>query len=74
VSLSDCYRDMTDLQFGVYSGTSLATLTPVAGPSSWPSVLQFSAIAGRQYRVDIGSTHAQANYMPFSVRVGTTPY
>ena len=74
VSLSDGYRNMTDLQFGVYSGTSLATLTPVAGPSSWPSVLQFSAIAGRQYWVDIGSTHAQANYMPFSVRVGTTPY
>jgi hypothetical protein len=73
VSLSDGYRNMTDLRFDVYSGTSLGTLTPVAGPSSWPSVLQFNAVAGRQYWLDIGSTHAQANEMPFGVRVGTTP-
>jgi hypothetical protein len=63
------------VRFGVYTGSSLATLAPVAGPSSGTSPpLQFDAVAGRQYWVDVGTSDAQANFQGLSVRVGTTPY
>jgi hypothetical protein len=72
-SVDPLYRPGSDLRFGVYTGTSLATLTAVGGPSSPPAPIQFDAVAGRQYWLDIGTSDAQANYMPLYVRVATTP-
>jgi hypothetical protein len=74
VSVDSGYRFASDVQFGAYTGTSLATLTPVGGPSSPPASIQFNAVAGQQYWVDIGTSDAQANYIPLSVRVATTPH
>jgi hypothetical protein len=50
------------VRFGVYTGTSLATLTPVGEPSS--TEIQFNAVAGQQYWIDIGTSDAQASYVP----------
>jgi hypothetical protein len=75
-SMSASYRSLSGVQFGVYTGSSLATLTPVAGPSSAGTSppLQFNAVAGQQYWIDVGTSDAQANFQLLSVRVGTTPY
>jgi len=61
------------LQFGVYTGSSLATLTPVGGPSSSPEAIKFDVVAGKQYWIDVGSADMQADYSPFYMYVGTTP-
>jgi hypothetical protein len=73
VSLSSGGRNVNELNVGVYSGTSLATLAPVAGPSPGAIPLQFDAVAGKQYWIDIGSADAQANFLPFGVQVRTAP-
>jgi hypothetical protein len=72
-SVDTLYRPGSEVKFGVYTGTSLATLTPVGGPSSPPGSIQFNAVAGQQYWIDIGTSDAQANYMPLYVRVAPTP-
>jgi hypothetical protein len=72
-SVDPLYRLGSEVKFGVYTGTSLATLTPVGGPSSPPGSIQFDAVAGKQYWIDVGTSDAQANYMPLYVRVATTP-
>jgi hypothetical protein len=74
VTLTSFGRPLSELKVGVYTGSSLATLTPVAGPSTGVAPLQFEAVAGKQYWIDIGSDDAQANFGAFSVRVGTTPF
>jgi hypothetical protein len=65
-------RNPAKVRFGAYSGTSLSTLTPVAGPSTGagPTFPQFDAVAGKQYWIDIGTSDAQANFSPVSVHVG----
>ncbi|HEY0630769.1 MAG TPA: hypothetical protein VGC98_01840 [Thermoleophilaceae bacterium] len=74
-SVSTSFRSLSGMPFGVYTGSGLATLTPVAGPSPGTSPpLQFDAVAGRQYWIDVGTSDAQANFQGLSVRVGTTPY
>jgi hypothetical protein len=75
-TMSTSFRSLSGVRFGVYTGSSLATLTRVAGPSS-PATsppLQFNAVAGQQYWIDIGTSDAQANFQVLGVRVGTTPY
>jgi hypothetical protein len=72
VHVDPLYRPGNELKFGVYTGTSLATLTPVGGPSSAPGSIQFDAVAGKQYWIDVGTSDAQANYMPLYVSV-TSP-
>ena len=66
-------RDPAKVRFGVYSGTSLSTLTTVAGPTTLAgsrTFPQFEAVAGKQYWIDIGTSDAQANFSPVSVHVG----
>jgi hypothetical protein len=59
-------------QFAVYTGTSLGTLSPVAGPAPTSSApVQFNAQGGRQYWIDLGTSDPQANYRPFYVSVKT---
>jgi hypothetical protein len=61
------------LKLGVYTETSLATLTPVGGPASPSASIRFDAVAGQQYWIDIGTSDAQANYMPLYVRIALNP-
>jgi hypothetical protein len=61
-------------RFGVYTGSSLATLTPVAGPVSLRTDrndghVQFNAVAGQQYWIDVGTSDPQADFRQFFVNV-----
>jgi hypothetical protein len=67
------FRRPGEMKLGVYTGTSLATLTPVGGPYSPSSSIRFNAVAGQRYWIDIGTSDAQANYMPLYVRIATDP-
>jgi hypothetical protein len=69
VHVDPLLRRGSELKFGVYTGTSLGTLTPVGGPSSPPASIQFDAVAGQQYWIDVGTSDAQAKYMPLDVSV-----
>ena len=62
-----------ELKLGVYTGTSLATLTPVGGPFSQSSTIRFNAVAGQQYWIEVGSSDAQASYMPLYVLIAGHP-
>ena len=63
----------SEVKFGVYTGTSLATLTPVGSRPSPADPIQFDAVAGRQYWIDVGTSVAEANYSPLYVSVTTPP-
>jgi hypothetical protein len=62
-------RSERGVKFGVYSGTSLATLTPVGARSSSFGTVEFDAVAGRQYWIDVGTSDAPGHYLPIFVSV-----
>ena len=67
------YRDMRAGRFAVYTGTSRGALTLVAGPSPMSGAyLQFDAVAGQKYLIDVGTSDAEPDYVPLGVSVTTT--
>jgi hypothetical protein len=69
VSAQRAYPSRSVLRFGVFTGPGLATLTPVGSSSPQFGSIEFNAVAGRKYWVDVGSSDAQASYMPLYVSV-----
>jgi hypothetical protein len=62
-------------RFGVYTGTSPATLTelPPSGGPYTPKYTRVDAVAGKTYWISVGSPGPEPNYEPFTVRVDASP-